>query len=821
MLRLAATPAARPRRATFFFAPALALLLAFAPSVRAQGSGSVSGTVATPDGEPLGFANVQLLVAADSLFVQGAVSTDDGAFSMASVPAGEFVLFVSLIGYEDLVTAPFSMERGQSYDAGALALTPGTFQIDEIAVEARRTLYEQRGDRMVVNVGQSVTLKGATALDVVARSPGVVVNQQSNTISMLGKDGVQVLIDGKLSYIPADGLVAFLDGLNADNIEQIELITTPPAEFDAEGNAGFINLVLKEQLSDGLSGSTTVSGGYGRGAVASASADARLRQGRITLFGNVAFQWQGQEQTINSYLETQNGGAFLVTPTETDRDPVQRNINGRLGLDYALSARTTVGGLIAGYDNRWSMDAVNQSAVSINGTPTTAIRSANEEVNHWQHLMGNVNVRHELPSGLRTSLDLDALRFDNDNPTTYLNATTDVPNDRTTEETLESGKTTPLRIYVAKVDVSAPDEARLSWNAGVKGGFSRFTNTPVFPENVNTDWVGDVGVGEESSLRENVLAAYGSLNLQLTEKTSAEVGLRYEHTTSDLQSADGTQLIDRSYGDLFPSVYLSHQLRDELTVSASYARRITRPTFNDMAPFIYFLSPTTFFTGSTALQPAISDALKADVNVGSVFASVEYAWVTDPIAQFQSRVIPEANVQVSFPTNFDRQRTATGLIAAPVELLPWWTTQNTATVTWLTIEGDREGRDFEASQTSYSLSTTHNVRLPVDFSLEASAFYQSAGLFGTIEFEPVWGLNLGLQREIPGLPGSLTLAVDDVLDTMEWSVMQRDDAVPFYAEGFFDFTQRTVRLTYTRPIGGNAGGQTRATASEEESRRVQ
>ncbi|MEM8558103.1 MAG: TonB-dependent receptor, partial [Bacteroidota bacterium] len=694
MLRLADSHAAPVPRTPLLLTILLALVLGSAPGSWAQGS--VRGLIAAPDGEPLGFANVQLLVAADSSLVHGAVSTDDGTFSMASVSGGEFFLFVSLIGYEDLVTAPFPLSDGQTYDAGTLALTPGTFQIDEVAVEARRTLYEQRGDRMVVNVGQSVTLKGATALDVVARSPGVVVNEQSNTISMLGKDGVQVLLDGKLSYIPADGLVAFLDGLNADTIEQIELITTPPAEFDAEGNAGFINLVLKEQLSDGLSGSTTLTGGYGRGAVASASADARLRQGPLTVFGNVAFQWQGQDQSINTYLETQNGGAFLVTPTETDRDPVRRNVNGRLGLDYALSDRTTVGGLIAGYDNRWSMDAINQSAVSINGTPTTAIVSANEEINHWQHLMGNVNVRHTLASGLRTSLDLDALRFDNDNPTTYLNATTDVPNDLTTEETLESGKTTPLRIYVAKVDVSAPEEASLSWNAGVKGGFSRFTNTPVFPDNVDTDWVGDVGVGEESSLREDVLAAYGSVNLQLTEKTSAEIGLRYEHTTSNLESADGTQLIDRSYGDVFPSVYLSHQLREEMTVSASYARRITRPTFNDMAPFIYFLSPTTFFTGSTALQPAISDAIKADVTVGSIFASVEYTWVTDPIARFQTRVIPEANVQVSFPTNFDRQRTATALLAAPVELLSWWTTQNTATVTWLSIEGDRDAGAFEA-----------------------------------------------------------------------------------------------------------------------------
>lgn len=787
----------------------------------AQTGAMVTGSVLTPDQEPLAFANVQLLTAADSTFTQGAVTAEDGRFVIATVSEGRYLLFVSLIGYGDHASAPFSIGPDDQYDAGNVVLVPETVEMGEVAVEARRTLYEQRGDRMVINVGNSVTLSGATALDVLARSPGVVVNEQAGTVAMLGKEGVHVLIDGKRSYVPADGLVAFLEGLSAESVESIELITAPPAEFDAEGNAGFINLVLKNRPGDGVSGSASVTGGYGGGAVANASTNVRYRRGRLAVFGNYAFVWDGQAQTFVTYREVENDGTTVATPSASARDPIQRNHNARLGLDYELTDRTTVGALVAAYDNRWSMDALNEATVRHDGAPVTRIVSDNDEVNHWRHAMGNVNVRHVFAGGSKASLDIDLLRYDNDNPTTYRNATTDVASTETQQETLESGKETPLRIYVTKVDYDAPEGERWTWSAGVKGAFSRFTNTPMFPEGVEAEWVGDIGVGEESSLREDVLAAYASVGYRPVEATTIEAGLRYEHTASDLRATDGTELIDRSYGDLFPSVSASHRLREGLSVAASFARRITRPTFNDMAPFIYFLNPTTFFTGSTALQPATSNAVKADVTIGDVVASVQYAWEDTPIARFQTRVIPDANVQVLYPVNFDVGRTATALLAAPVALAPWWTTQNTGTLAWRSVEGERSGQPVDASRTSYNLRTTHNLSLPADFSLEVAAFYQSASLFGASAFEALWRIDLGLQRALPGAAGRLTLSVDDVFDSSEWRFTENVPSVPFYTEGSFDWSHRTVRLTYSRRFGSGASARARSTASEEESGRVQ
>lgn len=797
---------------------ALFLCIASAQGVHAQAE--VVGTVQTPEAEPLAFANVQLLAAADSAFARGAVTDDAGRFVLDAVPEGRYLLYVSLIGYGDHSSDSFSVDAG-GYDAGVILLTPETTEMGEVAVTARRALYEQRGDRMVVNVGNSVTLSGSSALDVLARSPGVIVNEQSGTISMLGKDGVNVLIDGKRSYVPADGLVAFLEGLSADNVESIELITAPPAEFDAEGNAGFINLVLKNRPDDGLSGSASISGGYGDGEVGSASTDLRYRRGRLAVFGNYAFSWEAQRQLFESYRQITSGDAVVETPSLGDRDPIQRNHNARLGADYELTDRTTVGALFAAYDNRWSMDAINTASIVTDGAPTTLIVSDNNEVNHWRHAMANVNIRHAFDSGLRASLDLDALRYDNDNPTTYQNATTDVANAATTDETLVSSKETPLRIYVAKADIRGPEDGAWSWSTGVKGAFSRFTNDPTFPDGVDAEWVGDVGVGEKSSLKENVLAVYGSTTFRPAEQTTIQAGLRYEYADADLRASGGEALIDRRYGEVFPSVSLSHGLREGLSVGGSFVRRISRPTFNDMAPFIYFLNPYTFFTGSTALQPAILNAVKANVSLGDALASVEYAWENDPIARFQTRIIPDANVQVLFPLNFDVTRSATGLLAVPVTLTPWWSTQNTGTVSWREVEGERNDAPLSSSRTSFALRTIHNLSLPADFALEAAAFYQSASLFGSARFEPLWGLDLGLQRSLPGDAGKLTLSVDDVFDSVAWKFTEEDPTIPFVSEGTFDLSNRTVRLTYSRRFGTGGAARTRETASEEESSRVQ
>jgi hypothetical protein len=215
---------------------------------------SIHGRVQDALGAPLPFATVLLLDAGDSSLVKGTVSGEKGDFRLDKVKVGTYLLTASLIGYTPAHGAAFTVGAADTRVViPTLLLTQAVLQLQEISVQASKPLFEQQADRLVVNVGSSITAAGATALEVLERSPGVSVNRQTNSLAINGREGVLVMVNGKLRRLPPEALLQMLNGMNATTIEKIELITTPPACFDAEGNAGIINLVLKKNDAYGTS----------------------------------------------------------------------------------------------------------------------------------------------------------------------------------------------------------------------------------------------------------------------------------------------------------------------------------------------------------------------------------------------------------------------------------------------------------------------------------------------------------------------------------------------------------------------------------------
>ena len=205
----------------------------------AQQSHTLSGSIQDGAGEMLPFANVLLMKASDSTLVKGALTSENGSYRLTDIPSGNYYVQGSFVGYQSAFSDPFKLQ--DDLELPILTLLEGE-ALKEVVVQARKPLFTQKVDRLVINVENSIVSSGGTALEVLERSPGVVVNRQNNAISVVGKDGVVVMINGKMSYVPTASLVQMLDGMNADNIESIELITTPPANFDAEGNAGYIQV---------------------------------------------------------------------------------------------------------------------------------------------------------------------------------------------------------------------------------------------------------------------------------------------------------------------------------------------------------------------------------------------------------------------------------------------------------------------------------------------------------------------------------------------------------------------------------------------------
>ncbi len=798
--------------------PLLVLGILCIYSVSAQ-THTVSGRILDANGEGIPFANVLLLRAADSTLVKGTLASEEGAFSLTEIPRGEYVVQASVIGYQEARSNRFSLTA--NYTVDNLILTEGE-ALGEVVVTAAKPLFTQKVDRLVINVESSIVSSGGSALEILERSPGVVVNRQNSSISVVGKDGVVVMINGKTSYVPTSSIVQLLEGMSSDNIESIELITTPPANFDAEGNAGFINIVLKETVDLGLNGSYSLSAGYGDGAVTNDNINFNYRKNKINLFGSYSFSLDQRSQLFITSRQFEEDNNFIQSRNRTDRDPSQRNHNLRLGMDVQISEKTVMGMLLNGFDNRWSMDAFNRSQDTQNGTPTSFVDIVTDEINQLQHFGANYNIKHNFTETEFISMDLDYLFYDFNNPTNYVNSFFDGNNVFLNNEELRSGKMTPITTLVGKLDYNKQMSDTFKFETGVKGTKSDFENDVSVENLVSGEWITDPTLTNKSNLDESILAAYAAADYTIDEKTSVKAGLRYEYTDSKLDTDTQGTVVDREYGLWFPSLFLNRKFGEDLSMNLSYSKRITRPTFNDLAPFVIFLDPNTFISGNASLQPAISNSFKYDINYKSYFLSFQYTNQDESIASFQETIDEETGRLFFLADNLDYTRTFSVIAGVPLKIANWWKTQNNFTYVKQSIRAFYNDVPVEQSLGIFSANSTHSFKVTESFSAELSGFYNGPGFFGTARYNEVYGINVGFQKKFSDKWGTLKFSINDILDSVEFVGGTNLPDQNIATRNVFDFNNRTFTLTYSRNFGNSKlkSARDRETGSEEERRRV-
>ena len=587
-------------------------------------------------------------------------------------------------------------------------------------------MFEQKIDRMVINVKNSITSAGSTVLEVLEKSPGVVVDRYSGAVSLNGKDGVMIMMNGKLSYMPREAQLQMLNGVNASIVERIELITTPPAKYDAGGNAGYINIVLMANPDEGLNGSYSLSGGIGSGSVVSANTNFNYRKKKMNLYGSYSFSRNAQLQVFENHRSVVFEGNLNAIDIISNRDPSQRNHNARLGMDYKLSKKTVLGVLLGGYDNKWSMDAVNHSQSSVNGNPDTSIIINNQEINHWKNAMGNINLQHAIKDGEEIAVNTDYLYYKNRNPTEYENAYYDKNGNSLFTENTTSGKITVIKISVSQIDYSKKINDKMSFEAGAKASFSNFTNDVMVKKETGNVWVADPKYSANYYLNEKIYAAYISSDSKLSNNTTLKAGLRYEYTSSNLGSETEKNIVDRKYGRLFPTLYISQKLTEKSALNFSYNRRINRPSFTQLAPFLIFFDPKTFITGNPALQPGIMDAVKLDYIIQKFVFSASYSYEANAIVRFLSETDSTDNSQITTSQNLDKSQLVYVSASLPIKITSWWNSQLNIAVNWNKVNAVVNKEATEFSQIYYRLTGSESFKLPKKFSIEVSGNYQSA-----------------------------------------------------------------------------------------------
>lgn len=748
--------------------------------------------------------------ARDSSFITGAVTDTTGDFTLTTSKIGRVRVAASSIGYNNYVSEPLLLDAANPiHFLGTLVLTENVSMLKVVEVMGNAPVFEQKIDRVVLNVGDKISTAGATVLDILERSPGIVVDRSSGSLGMFGKQGVNVMINGKMNYMPPDALINYLQGLDAGNISKIELITNPPANLDAEGNAGYINLVLKVNPEDGLQGNFSITGGYGFGEVGIASANVNYRKDKFNVFGSYSYTRNAQAQFTKVVRRIGEYSSELTI----DRKPVYDNQSLRFGLDFQPNERTTLGFLVNGYLNLWDMKAINTT--NINSDPDTTIVSNNHERNNWKHLQVNANLVHQFKKGAIFTSDIDFLTYRNDNPTIYAM-------DYIAKETiflselLMSKKITPFSIRVAKMDYQHPLNQKLKFTGGAKVVVSDFSNDVTIRRN---DAIISL-LSSKSELKEEVIAIYAELSHKINEKLQAKGGVRYEYTDSELIEEARGKIVDRKFGNFFPSLFLQYEINSDQNVNLQYSRRISRPSFSDMAPFVTFLDPNSAFGGNVALKPALAHNFLAGYQIRAVNFSLEYSHENNTIVRFQNRFDPRNNKLMIVPDNLRDQQSLSFSMGFPTRFLRWWTGKVFATLRRQKSSTIEPLGIYTLTQNNLHINASQTITLPKEFRMELTGFYQTASLVGNVRFDPRATLNVAIQKKLKS-NASITFSVDDIFNSLENRGVTTIPEEEVYVKRSFDFSQRTFKATFSKTFGNSKVKANRSrNSSDEEKNRV-
>lgn len=436
------------------------------------------------------------------------------------------------------------------------------------------------------------------------------------------------------------------------------------------------------------------------------------------------------------------------------------------------------------------------------------------------HRLGNINLQHHFKENEIIDINLDYLNYSNNNPSSYIMESNNFDNNEMFEE-IDIKKSTPITIYVGALDYTLQITPKLKFEAGLKGTLSKFKND--FEVNyLNSGiWTTDTDLTNVYWLNENISAAYSSLNYNINDRTSLAAGLRYEYLNSVMNSETEQGVVDLHYGEFFPTLYLSRQLNNRNKLQFSCNKRITRPAYNELAPFILMISPESYIKGNEKLLPAISNMIKMDYQHKNMILSISYTDTENDISVNQPIYDEKTEKMFYTSQNMDNQKTTAVMFTFPVKVTNWWKMQNN--VNWIKqkVETLYDDNNINLDQNNYRINSTQSFSINKKLSAEISGFYQSKSLFGILERKPYGRLDIGCMYKFKNENSKLNLTLTDVFltNTRRWGTDNEDLN---YASSFkYVLESRVARISFTHNFGKTATkARSRKTGSEDESNRI-
>ena len=740
--------------------------------VKLNGS-KISGSVIDEQKKPLDYATILLVLAKDSSMAKSTMTDAEGKFAIENITEGQYLILANMVGYKKVYSKPFNLNANQSQvSIPQLQTSTDSKQLKEVTIVALKPFIERKMDKLIMNVENSSVSAGNTAMEVLEKAPGVTIDKDDN-ISMKGKQGVLIMLDGKQTYMSSADVANMLRNMQSTQIESIELITSPSAKYDAAGTSGIINIKTKKNKNYGLNGTLTAGSGYGETSKYNGGTTLNYRKNKVNLFGNYNFSDNGRLQNLDLYRKVTYKDT-VTNFTQLNNMDNRRNSNSfKTGADYFINKNHTVGVLVNGYFNNSTEKANNSTFRNNNFNQSEDIQISGNNKEKYQNVAYNFNYKGTLDTtGKELSVDLDYSNYKGNHDEIRDNRYTATNIGQRNALFVKNYSPSHIDVKSIKIDYTHPINKSSKIETGIKSSIVKTDNNLLLAKlsaNGN-QWVPDPEYTNRFLYDENVNAAYLNFSTEY-KKLGIQLGLRAEQTHSKGNSVTKSQLVDRKYVEFFPSLSLSRTLNKNNQLGFSYSRRIDRPGYDDLNPFMNFLDEYTFQKGNPYLNPQFTSSFDlSHTYKGIITTSVNYSHTVD-VMTFVTEQQDSTLKTYATQRNLDEQNIFGLNIYAPVPVKKWWNINNNLQVFHMGFKSKSDtGEDLNAGQMAVTYNMDHSFTIDKTFTAQLSAQYQSPLQYGIFKIgsQLVW--NAGLKKSFMNKKLNLSVNMNDIFNTRKQNI---------------------------------------------------
>lgn len=689
--------------------------------------------------------------------VGGTATKEDGSFEI-NISKGFYKIKSSPFGLKEY-EKEISIEKDT--DLGLIVLTKKTNDLNEVVVKTQKRTIEQKIDRLIYNVENNVSTVGGDALSAINTAPGVVV--QNNTINILGKGSSRVMIDGRIIELSGEELNGFLKSISASDIKNIEIITNPPAKYDANGTGGLININLKKGARDSWKNATTLSYDQNKYGVYTLRDNFFYNKNKFRFSASVNAKSGYRNNTDDLELYFPDGLQHMKSESKINEE----NLSGKVALDYDISDRTTIG-------LQYLNDRKNpnfQSDIVINNYDTknnleSIVLNNGYSDRHSGNQIYNAHLLTKLDTlNRKLSVDFDYFnynsKFDRDFTTITYSPDMDFISFDQSGRNISDQKIDNMSF---KADMEHPLEfVNLSY--GAKVSFTKSKSNLQFYDNISGTPILDLSQSNEFEYDENNQAVYVNGNKKINEKFTMQLGLRVENTQTDGFSANLNQRIKNNYFKLFPTFYLTYKKNENNSFNVNYGKRINRPRFDLLNPFRIYINSNSYSEGNPFLKPSYSDNFEISHSYKEVLRTSAYLnRITDGYGVIFTSD-PATNTQVVTRENYYNGINYSVGESYSAEITKWWSTENTL---YLLGSKTKFTSGINATPTNglqLDFSTSNTFSLSEATKLQVDYTYSSPVKGGLYTVGYMSGLNIAVKQDLFKKSMQIAFLANDIFNT--------------------------------------------------------